>query len=195
MLQNDIEDVELQPQVSFKVVCDEGYSITVNNITATPNTNYKNLKQNPDNKEGQENIFRITKVQGDLAINIVAVAGEQAKGYTITFVPTNCTIKVYVGPKNAEGTNLDTPEDGVYYARIKDIPYDIGFTTPQVNFEVICDSGYVFEPEIIDNKVNFITHEDTTKDGYNKFSDKGGYYNLTKVDDNLVITITAVPQA
>ena len=191
----DPEDIELQPQVSFKVVCDEGYSVTVNNITITPRDNYKNLKQNPDSNEGQDDIFRITKVQGDIAISIVATEGEQAKGYTVTFVPTNCTIKVYVGPKNADGTNLDTPEDGVYYARVKDSPYAIGFTTPQLNFEVVCEPGYVFEPVITDNKVDFITHPDTTKDGYNKFSDKGGYYNLTKVDDNITITITAVPQA
>ena len=188
----DPEDIELQPQVSFKVVCDEGYSVTVNNVTATPRENYKNLKQNPDSKEGQDDIFRITKVQGDLAISIVAQAGEQAKGYKISFVPTHCTIKVYVGPKNAEGTNLDTPEDGFYYARAKDGTYEISYTTPQVNFEVVCEEGYEFVPVVTDNKVDFITHPDSSKDGYNKFSDKGGYYNLTKVDDDLTITITAV---
>ena len=187
----DPDDIELQPQVSFKVVCDEGYSVTVNNVTATPRENYKNLKQNPDSKEGQDNIFRITKVQGDLTITIAPAQGQQAKGYKIAFVPTNCTIKVYVGPKNADGSNLDTPEDGVYYARAKDGTYEISYTTPQVNFEVVCDDGYEFNPVITDNKVDFITHPDATKDGYNKFSDKGGYYNLTKVDDDLTITITA----
>ena len=187
----DPDDIELQPQVSFKVVCDEGYSVTVNNVTATPRENYKNLKQNPDSKEGQDNIFRITKVQGDLTVTIAPAQGQQAKGYKIAFVPTNCTIKVYVGPKNADGSNLDTPEDGVYYARAKDGTYEISYTTPQVNFEVVCDNGYEFNPVITDNKVDFITHPDATKDGYNKFSDKGGYYNLTKVDDDLTITITA----
>ena len=62
---------------------------------------------------------------------------------------------------------------------------------PQVSFKVVCDEGYEFVPVITDNKVDFITHLDATKDGYNKFSDKGGYFNLTKIDDNLVITITA----
>ena len=187
----DPEDIELQPQVSFKVVCDEGYSVTVNNVTISPRENYKNLKQNPDNVEGQENIFRATKIQGDITIAIVAQAGEQAKGYKIQFVTTHCSVKVYVGPKNADGTNLDTPEDGYYYARAKDGTYEISYTTPQINFEVVCDEGYEFVPVITDNKVDFITHPDTTKDGYNKFSDKGGYFNLTKIDDNLVITITA----
>ena len=62
-------------------------------------------------------------------------------------------------------------EDGVFYARIKDAPYDIGYTTPQLNFSVVCDEGYEFVPVITDNKVDFITHLDATKDGYNKFSD------------------------
>ena len=182
----DPDDIELQPQVSFKVVCDAGYSCTVNNVTVTPTENYKNLKQNPDNKTGEEDIFRITKVKGDIAINIVAVQGEQAKGHKITFVTTNCTVKVYVGPKNDDGTNLDTPEDGVYYSRLKDSPYDIGFTTPQVNFEVVCDAGYEFTATPDENnKVDFITGD------YNKFSDKGGYYNLTKIASDLTITITA----
>ena len=187
----DPDDQDPQPQVSFKVVCDEGYSCTVNNVTVAPKANYKNLKQNPDSQAGQDDIFRITKVQGDITVTIAPAAGEQAKGYKIAFVPTNCTIKVYVGPKAADGTNLDTAEDGFYYARAKEDPYAISFTTPQVNFEVVCDAGYEFVPTITDNKVDFITHPDSAKDGYNKFSDKGGYYNLTKVDDDLTITITA----
>ena len=187
----DPDDQDPQPQVSFKVVCDEGYSCTVNNITVAPKANYKNLKQNPDSQPDQDDIFRITKVQGDITVTIAPAAGVQAKGYKISFVPTNCTIKVYVGPKNELGDNLDTAEDGFYYARAKEDPYAISFTTPQVNFEVVCDAGYEFVPTITDNKVDFITHPDSTKDGYNKFSDKGGYYNLTKVDDDLTITITA----
>lgn len=191
----DPDDQDPQPQVSFKVVCDEGYSCTVNNVTVAPKANYKNLKQNPDSQPGQDDIFRITKVQGDITVTIAPSAGEQAKGYKISFVPTHCTIKVYVGPKNDAGDNLDTPEDGFYYARAKDGTYEISYTTPQVNFEVVCEEGYEFIPVITDNKVDFITHPDTTKDGYNKFSDKGGYYNLTKVDDDLTITITATQAA
>ena len=191
----DPDDQLPQPQVSFKVVCDEGYSCTVNNITVTPRENYKNLKQNPDSNEGQDDIFRITKIEGDININIVAVTGEQAKGYKVQFVTTHCSVKVYIGPKNEAGDNLDTPEDGYYYARAKDGTYEISYTTPQINFEVVCDDGYEFVPVITENKVDFITHPDSTKDGYNKFSDKGGYYNLTKVDDDLTITIVATLKA
>jgi hypothetical protein len=190
----DIEDIEPQPQVSFKVVCDEGYSCTVNNVTVTPTGNFKNLKQNPDSKEGQDDIFRVTKVQGDLTINIVAVQGEQAKGYKVEFKATNCEVKVFVGPKNEAGDNLDTPEEGIYYARVKDAPYDIGYTTPQVNFEVIPDAGYEFVPEIVEDKADFIVGD------YNKFQEKyvgedttNTYYNITKVASDLEITIAATP--
>ena len=183
----DPDDIALQPQVSFKVVCDEGYSATAKNVTVTGT--FKNIKQNPDSQEGQDDIFRITKVQSDLVISIVAVAGEQAPGYKVTFVTEHCSVKVYVGPKNADGTNLDALEGGVYYARIKDAPYDIGFTTPQINFEVVCDEGYEFVPEITDDKVTFI------QGGYNKFQvkthDAGNYYNITKIAADLTITITA----
>jgi hypothetical protein len=190
----DPEDIELQPQVSFKVVCDEGYSVTVNNVTITPRENYKNLKQNPDSQEGQDDIFRATKIQGDITIAIVAQAGEQAKGYKVQFVTSHCSVKVYIGPKNADGTNLDTIEDGVFYARIKDAPYDIGYTTPQINFSVVCDEGYEFVPVIDENsKVEFIQGD------YNKFQIKtheaGDYYNMTKIASDLVITITATPKA
>ena len=181
----DPDDLALQPQVSFKVVCDEGYSVTVNNVTVTPKEGYKNLKQNPDAKEGQENIFRVTKVQADLTITIAPTAGEQAKGYKITFVPTHCTIKVYIGPKNEAGDNLDTPEDGVYYGRLKDGDYSISYTTPQINFEVVCDEGYEFVPTIVDDKVDFITGD------YNKFQSKNGCWNITKIASDLTITITA----
>ncbi len=189
----DPDDIELQPQVSFKVVCDEGYSCTANNVSVTPVGKFKNIKQNPDNKEGQDDIYRVTKVQDNLTITISPVQGEQEPGYKVTFVPEHCEIKVYVGPKDETGSNLDTPQEGgFYYARTKDAPYDVGYTTPQVNFEVIPEAGYSFEPVIDENsKVDFITHPNAEKAGYNKFSDKGGYYNLTKVDDDLTITVKA----
>ena len=192
VVEYDPDDIELQPQVSFKVVCDEGYSVNATNVEITGT--YKNLKQNPDSKEGQENIFRVTKVQTNLTIKITAVKGEQAIGYKVTFVTTNCSVKVYVGPRNADGTNLDTPEDGVYYARSKDGTFEISFTTPQINFEVVCEDGYEFVPVIgDDNKVDFIQGD------YNKFQvktdDLGSYYNMTKIASDLTITIVAAAVA
>lgn len=188
----DPDDLIAQPQVSFKVVCDEGYTLNASNFTITGK--YNKLKQGPSTEDGlpDEQHYRITKVQEDLTVTITPVQGQQAKGYKIAFVPTNCTIKVYVGAPEADDSNLDTAEDGVYYARSKDSPYDFTFADPQVNFKVVCNDGYEFKPTIdADNKVDFITHPDSAKDGYNKFQNKGGYYNLTKVSDDLTITITA----
>lgn len=192
----DPDDLIAQPQVSFKVVCDEGYTLNASNFTITGK--YNKLKQGPSTEDGlpDEQHYRITKVQEDLTVTIAPVQGQQAKGYKITFVPTNCTIKVYVGAPANDDSNLDTAEDGVYYARSKDSPYDFTFADPQVNFKVVCNDGYEFKPTIdADNKVDFITHPDSTKDGYNKFQNKGGYYNLTKVSDDLTITITATEVA
>ena len=191
----DPEDEQLQPQVNFKVVCDEGYTLNASNFTITGK--YNKLKQGPSTEDGlpDDQHYRITKVQENLTVTIAPVQGQQAKGYKITFVPTNCEIKVYVGEPKDDDSNLDTAEDGVYYARAKDSPYDFTFADPQVNFKVVCNEDYEFKPTITDNKVDFITHPDATKDGYNKFQNKGGYYNLTKVSDDLTITITATEAA
>ena len=194
-------NADVQPQVNFKVVCDEGYSVNATNISINPNDGFKNLKQNPAKNEDpavdDDTIFRITKVQKDLTVTITPVQGEQAKGHKITFVPTHCQVKVYVGPKNADGTNLDTPEEGVYYARLKDAPYDIGFTTPQVNFEVVCEEGYEFIPTITEDKVDFVSF--TAAEGivgYNKFkANEDGTFNMTKIDTDLTITIAATAVA
>ena len=187
----DPDDIALQPQVSFKVVCDEGYSANATNVTV--NGTYKNIKQNPDSQEGQENIFRITKVQTDLVISIVAVAGEQAPGYKVDFVPAHCTVKVYVGPKNDDGSNVDTSE--TIYARSKDAPYNVSFTTPQVNFEVVPDAGYKFESGL---EVNGNTTEGVPfiSGQFNKITRKDvNVYNLTKVASDLVINVRCIPEA
>ena len=177
-------EAALQPQVSFKVVCDNGYSCTKNNVTVTPADKFKNIKQNPDSVDGQDDIYRITQVQDDLTVTIAPVQGEQAPGYVISFVPTNCHIVVYVGPKDDNSATVDTAD--VIYARAKDAPYAVSYTTPQVNFEVVCDEGYEFVPTIDENdKVDFIQGK------YNKFAFKKGCYNITKVESDLTITITA----
>lgn len=183
-------EAELQPQVSFKVVCDNGYSVNATNISI--NGTYKNLKQNPnkadtENPYDDDSIFRITKIQENITVTITPAAGEQAPGYKVTFVTNHCSVKVYVGPKNEEGTNLDT--EAIIYARLKDAPYDIGFTTPQLNFEVVCESGYEFVPVITDDKVDFI------EGSYNKFQFKNNCYNITKIASDLTITLTATVAA
>ena len=181
-------NADLQPQVSFKVVVDDGYSINATNISITGT--YKNLKQNPnkgdaDKPYDDDSLFRVTKIQDDLTITITPVAGEQAPGHIVTFVPTHCSVKVYIGPKNEDGSNVDT--GSVYYSRAKAAPYDPSVASDcQFFFEVVCESGYEFNPTITDNKADFISGT------YNKVSlEEGGYFKLTKVGSNLTITVTA----
>ena len=184
----DIEDELPQPQVNFKVVCDEGYSVTApDNFTITGT--YKNLKQNPAKSEtpavDDDTLFRITKVQTDLTVAIVAVEGESAPGKAATFEAENCSVKVYVGPKS----DADRVEDAgpIFYGRDKNSPYDVVKTGGQINFVVTCNENYEFVPEIdADEKVTFI--EGT----YKAFKDDGeGCYRVTNIQSDLKITIAA----
>ena len=184
----DIEDELPQPQVNFKVVCDEGYSVTApDNFTITGT--YKNLKQNPAKSEtpavDDDTLFRITKVQTDLTVAIVAVEGESAPGKAGAFETEHCSVKVYVGPKEV----ADRVEDvgPIFYARDKVAPYDVVKTGGQLNFVVTCDDNYEFVPEIdADEKVSFI--EGT----YKAFKDDGdGCYRITNVQSDLRINIVA----
>lgn len=179
-----------QPQVNFKVVADEGYSVNASNFEIVGT--YKNIKQNPAKTEepavDDDSLFRITKVRSDLTVTITAVQGEQAPGNLVTFVTKNCSVVVYVGPKNADGTNIDT--SAKYYTRSSDAPYDYSIDSKsQFNFGVVCDAGYEFNPTITDDKVDFITGT------YNKFQFKNDCWNITKIGSDLTITITATAVA
>ena len=183
---DETDDNNPQPQVNFKVVADEGYSVNASNFEIVGE--YKNLKQNPAKSEtpavDDESLFRITKVRSDLTVTITAVEGEQAPGHLVTFNATNCSIVVYIGPKNEAGDNIDTSDK--IYTRSSDAPYGYSIDSKsQLNFGVVCNAGYEFVPEIVDDKVDFITGE------YNKFQFKNGCYNMTKINSDLVINIVA----
>ena len=196
----DVEDEQPQPQVNFKVVCDDDYSINASNITVTGK--YKNLKQNPAKTEtpavDDDSLFRITKVQENLEVSIVAVNGEQAIGRKVSFITNHCSVKVYIGPKNSEGTNLDEIQDGVYYARDKDSPYGISFSSNvQVNFEVVPEAGYKFESglevgkgiKVEDGGAPFISGN------YNKLSREAeNVYQITKVAGDIFVNLKCIPE-
>mgnify|MGYP003308334218 CR=1 FL=1 len=184
---------EFTPQINFKVVCDEGYTCNASNITVEyvgENKPYKNIKQNPAKDEepavDDDTLFRITKIQADITVKVAPVQGEQAPGHKVTFVTDHCSITSYIGKKNEEGTNIDVENAATIYARSKDAPYDYSFdTSSQINFAVVCDEGYEFVPDIVDDKVDFIVGT------YNKFKAEDGFYNITKIESDLTITITA----
>ena len=198
----DVEDIELQPQVNFKVVCDEGYVVNKENMVIS-GAKYKNFKQGPDAKEGlpEANFFRITKIQGDITVTITPVEDtgeEQAPGYEAVFTTIHCSVKVYVGPKSATNNVEDTAEK--YYGRGKDSPYDYTKNNGQINFEVIPDAGYKFVSgleEEAEGKVSFIAG--TGEEPYNKVvrgkGDFANCYRITKLASDLDIKVRCIPEA
>ena len=187
---------EIKPQVNFKVVCDNGYKVTEECITisGTKGTEWNNCKLQGSG------IFRVTVIKADITITVTPVVdggGQTIDAAVMTLVPTHCTIKVYIGPKNDAGTNVD--EGPIFYSRSKTDPYDylIG-DNAQFNFEVVPENGYEFvDPTTYDasseakaSAVTFITGS------YNKLKLKAtNVYNMTKVTGDCTITITCTPIA
>ena len=191
IVEYDLEDAMLQPQVSFKVVCDEGYSVNKTDIAVTGV--YKNLKQDPDST-GATDIFRITKVQTNLTINITPVAssGVQNPGNPVNLITNHCSVKVYVGPKDDTGSNVD--EGPNYYSRSKDAPYGHTLNAGQFNFEVIPDAGYKFVSGIeVGSELAgaaFVTGD------FNKVVRSAeNVYRITKINGEISIKIRCIPEA
>ena len=119
---------------------------------------------------------------------------ELVPGYKATFITNHCSVKVYVGPKNSEGTNLDEIQDGVYYARAKYSPYDYTKNQGQLNFEVVPEEGYKFVSGLdvggsTTDGVSFISGE------FNKIvREDENVYRLTKVSSDLTITVATTPK-
>lgn len=184
-----------EPQVNFKVVCEAGYEIDADCFAITGEFNKIKVVSN----DAEENswIVRITKIKSDLTIVITPkVHVDGINGYEITFALTNATAKVYVGPKDETGSNVDNGEEGKFYTRAKTDPYDYSKSEPQFNFEIIPNDGYEFNDgvewgeatEMSSSAVSFIA----PSANYNKLkkSTNGGY-TLTKVAGALTITAEA----
>ena len=192
----------LQPQVNFKVVCDDNYVVKKANVVvaATDPTDtgdtHKNIKQGPDTGEGlpDATYFRITKIQRDITITITAVedSGQaQNPGYVTEFVTNHCQVKVYVGPKDATGSNVD--EGPNYYTRSKDSPYGYSLNNGQINFEVIPDAGYKFVSGLeisAEGKVPFVACAD-----YNKVvRESENWFRVTKINADIAISLKCIPE-
>lgn len=190
------ETADLLPQVNIKVVCDEGYEVDADCLTITGTFN--KIKVVSNDAEDNSWIIRITKIHSDLTIAIVAKQKVEGAidGHEITFALTNCTVKVYVGPKDETGSNVDAGVAGKYYTRGKNDPFDYTKTEGQLNFEVIPNEGFEFKDgitwpeasEVSSSAVSFIT----PSANYNKLKlNADGTYKLTKVSGALTITIAA----
>lgn len=188
----------LQPQVSFKVVCDEGYSVGLNNIKIT-GAAYKNLKQGPTvGDDGSPDLpdanhFRITKVQGDINVAITPVNGEQTFP-EVKFVTNHCSVVVY---KSATISDENIIAEGPFYARDKSSGETV-MSGGQIYFKVVPDAGYVWSAaptaEVDDLSILPFLARKSTNSG-NKFKPlDGGVYNITKVNDDLSILINCIPE-
>ena len=186
---------EVKPQVNFKVVPDSGYKVTDDCITigGTAGTDYNNLK-------GQGNgIYRITVIKKDLTVTIAAIVDDGSQTIDagkVTFALTNCTVKVYVGPKNEAGDNIDAGPD--FYGRSKTEPYGyLKGDDAQFHFEVVPNTGFKFVDE-----TDYGTKGEAEKanvawadGGFNKVKLLAeNYYRLTKVTGDVTLTIACVAE-
>ena len=189
------EATTLEPQVNFKVVCAAGYEIDADCLAITGQ--YNKIKIVSNDTEENSWIVRVTKIKSDLSIVITPkVHVDGINGYEITFALTHATAKVYIGPKDETGSNVDAGEEGKFYTRDKATPFAYSKTEPQFNFEIIPEEGYEFNDgiewgeatEMSSSAVEFIT----PKANYNKIKlSANGGYTLTKVAGALTITAVA----
>ena len=189
------EATTLEPQVNFKVVCAAGYEIDADCLAITGE--YNKIKIVSNDTEENSWIVRVTKIKSDLSIVITPkVHVDGINGYEITFALTHATAKVYVGPKDETGSNVDAGEEGKFYTRDKVAPYGYSKTEPQFNFEIIPEEGYEFNDgvewgeatEMSSSTVSFIA----PGANYNKIKlSANGGYTLTKVAGALTITAVA----
>ena len=189
----------LEPQVNFKVVCDAGYEVDADCLAITGE--YNKIKVVSNDAEENSWIIRVTKIKSDLSIVITPkVHVDGINGYEITFALTHATAKVYVGPKDETGSNVDTGEEGKFYTRDKATPFGYSKTEPQFNFEIIPEEGYEFNDgiewgeatEMSSSAVEFIA----PKANFNKIKlSANGGYTLTKVAGALTITAVATEKS
>lgn len=158
-------------QVNFTVNLKPGYVIS--SITATPKTNYKNLKGPADTEHA--GTYRLTKVTGDVEIVITT---KVATEYTAEFNKDNhiTSIDVYHTQDYTAPDELNVSET---YARNSDTG-DVDISGDgQINFRVNVEPGYRIDTVTVSgNYKNLKEQED-------------GIYRVTKVSGDLIISVTS----
>ena len=186
---------EVKPQVNFKVVCDNGYAVDTTCIvpSGTKGTEWNNVKAADTSGE----IYRITVIKADITVTITPVDPSTLKeAFEITFVCENCSTVVYIG-KKADNGGVDAGPK--FFSRDKNDPTKLQKgNDAQFNFEVIANENFVWNDtteysskgEASASAVAFISGS------FNKLKKlEDGSYNITQVNSDLVITLTAVAAA
>ena len=194
----------LQPQVNFKIECETGYSVGVNDIkivgtdgTTDKDSLYKNIKQGPNTADGlpDEQFFRITKIQKDLTITITPINGEQ-KIPEATFITNHCSVVFYktdtISEDNIDNETTINPRD------------DNGAVAKsggQINFKVIPEAGYKWDHGVTASQVGVETlpfialgSEGAAKN-FKVVDATNNVYKITKVNGDISVLINCIPEA
>ncbi len=115
-----------------------------------------------------------------------------AEGYEITFASEHCKLYYYededytVAPKEVTGKVLSRDSDGNITKYVAPDADGNGEVKPQINFKVVCDSGYEVD-------TNCIVVSGTEHNEWNHLDDiRDGIFSVTTIKANLTITVTPV---
>ena len=189
-------NADLQPQVNFQVICDEGYSVGVSNVKVT-GAEYKNIKQGPNSADGlpDETYFRITKIQGDIQVTITPINGEQ-KVPEAKIIANHCQVVVYK-TKTISDENIDTAET----INPRDDNGEVAMAGGQINFKVIPEAGYVWNhgagatgDEVGANTLPFIAlSEAGAAKNFKVIDAENNIFRITKVNGDISLLVNCVP--
>ncbi len=168
-------DLSGSGQVNFKVEPAEGYTAAV-----SAEGSFKNLKTPADT--GTENVYRLTKVTGDVTVTVTVTEGED-EGYPVTFAHDNASISLYYTQSYAaaDETDADTA-----VSRDSDSGDPDSSGNGQVNFTVVPDDGWML----------YGIEVSGTYKNLKDISDDAGIadtYRITKVQSELTVTVTMIP--
>ena len=161
-------------QVNFAVVADSGYYVALSDDDITYDSSLVTAPYNHLKGIGQ-NVYRITKIAGDLVVDIHAVQGDPT-AYTVTFtVPEHVSLEIYAS------SEAELPEEGnIAYSRDGDSGAYLNDGEGQVNFKIIPDDNYYC------NLGNSAILEST----YSNLKACGdNWYRITKITGNLNVTL------
>ncbi|MFA7032341.1 MAG: hypothetical protein WC201_02110 [Bacilli bacterium] len=161
-------------QVNFLVEVNEGYYVNLadsditydTSLTSSPYSHLKGIGQN---------IYRITKIAGDLVVDIHTAQGDPM-AYAVTFtVPEHVSLELYA---SSEAEFME--EGSVAYSRDGDSGAYLNDGEGQVNFKVVADKNYYC------NLGNSAILEST----YSNLKACGdNWYRITKITGNLNVTL------
>lgn len=164
-------------QINFKVIPKTGYTVSV---VVSPTSNYKNLKL--PSELGIDNMYRITKITGDLTITVTASQNP----YTGTFESDSGVsgIDIYYTQDYESDSTVEADETNVTTAIARDGSTGEQNTSGsgQINFKVNLNENYLIDTI-------------TVTGGYKNLKDSSdtgieNMFRITKITSDLTITVT-----